>query len=182
MMLKKMTVVLALLSAPVFAQQPFSVDPRDPNTPAGATGPAVQYTQRITGTVIAVGSPLYQNVPVGQTCQRVPLSEEHRPFNRGTVAGAAVGTAVGLAVGDGSVLVAAATGSAGGLIGNRINRRNHEEAYVDRCSTTFEQRIVGWTYTAATFEGIQVQGVMRRQPVVGSDVTVIVVQKFYAGE
>lgn len=178
--MKTTLVILALLASTAVSAQ-------EEVRPVGATGPGVQYTERVVGQVIAVGSPLYRHVPVGYVCpEGTPQPQKpHSSVNGGTLIGAIIGGVVGSQIGDGRGQTAATIGGtmAGAYIGDKANQRIHAQPNVQpsQCTTTFEQRIVGWTYTA-NYSGIQVQGVMSRQPQVGENVTIIVTSKFYAGE
>ncbi len=175
--MKRLFVLFALVSAPVFAQV----------IPEGATGPAVAFTQRVTGTVIAVGTPVKQTIFTGTTCPvDITATKPHSPVNGGTLTGAVIGGVVGSQVGDGRGKTAAIiAGTLGGAyIGNKINENIHEKRSAPDsrgCYSTFEDRIIGWTYTAE-YAHLQMQGVMSRQPNIGENVEVIITSYLYAGQ
>lgn len=174
--MKRFLVLFALLSGPIFAQA----------IPEGATGPAVQFTQRVQGTVIGVGSPIRQSVFTGTTCPNTAESKPHNPVNGGTVTGAVIGGVLGSQVGDGRGRTAATIAGtiAGAYVGNKTNEKLHERRSAPDsrgCYSTFEDRIVGWTYTVE-YAHLQMQGVMSRQPHIGESVEVIITSYLYAGQ
>lgn len=138
-------------------------------------GQGVAFTQRVTGKIMSV-SPIVRNVPSGQVCSQ-PQDTRVQPqsnLNPGTVIGALVGGLVLNQVGGGNgKTIATAVGAAGGaIIGNDYYQYRNEPARSGGCETTFEQRTVGWNYTAQ-YNGIQVQGAARRQPQIGEDVQLV---------
>jgi len=130
----------------------------------------------VLGRIVAVGSPIVKNVPSGQTCNqpRDSRGQQQSNLNAGTVIGALVGGLVLNQVGGGNGKTAAtAVGAAGGaVIGNDYYQSRNEPARSSGCEATYEQRIVGWNYTAQ-YNGIQVQGVMQRQPQIGEEVQLV---------
>lgn len=179
---------LLVLSSTALAQD--VITDLSASRPDGATGPGVQFTQRVVGRIIAVGSPITRAIQTGYTCphhEPERRTKEHSTLNGGTVLGAIIGGVAGSQVGDGRGKTAATiTGTtAGALIGNNVNKRMHESKFETTspqtgCTTTFEHQIIGWTFTAE-YAGIQMQGTMRRQPQVGEDVMVIITSVLYAG-
>lgn len=179
--MKRFIALFALACSPAFSQ----------SVPDGATGPAVQFTQRVTGVVIAVGSPLRQQIFTGTTCPvddgvSKSRSYQHTPVNGGTLTGAVIGGVVGSQVGDGrgktaAIIVGTLTGA---YVGNKANEKIHEKRSDPDsrgCYSTFEDRVVGWTYTAE-YANLQMQGVMSRQPNIGENVEVIITSYLYAGQ
>jgi len=138
-------------------------------------GQGVAFTQRVTGKIMSV-SPIVKNVPSGQVCSQ-PQDTRVQPqsnLNPGTVIGALVG---GLALnriggGNGKVISTAVGAAGGAIVGNDYYQYRNESARSGGCETTFEQRTVGWNYTAQ-YNGIQVQGATRRQPQIGEDVQLV---------
>jgi len=190
--MKKSIIVLALMVATASIAQ--GIDSR---APEGATGPGVQFTKRVRGTIIGVGSPIYRNVVVAVDCPKPKERERHSVVNPGTAVGAVVGGVAGRAIGKNttSTVIGAVAGAA---VGNEIDRRADERRYsapdANGCVSIFEQQIVGWNYTAAQLCprnqaqpmdevcGIQAHGIKTRQPNIGDDTTLIVVSTVYAGE
>jgi len=155
------------------------------NRPDGASGPGVQFTQRVVGTIISVGSPITKPINVGYDCPDPTKPKPHSVVNKGTIIGAITGAAAGYVISDKNGVATVAGAAAGGAIGNNIDKRSYEKrtsaADSNGCVTVFEMRTVGWNYTA-TYAGLQMQGVMVRQPNVGEDVMIIITSTFYAGE
>jgi len=76
------TLLISLLACVAFTAAAQSVDSQGvynyvPNAatrvPDGASGPGIVYTQRTTGTIIAVGMPVYKNRVTGQQCDGQPV-------------------------------------------------------------------------------------------------------------
>jgi uncharacterized protein YcfJ len=158
-------------------------------SPDGATGPGVVYTQRLVGRVISVGAPISKNYPIGTTCDgRSQQQGQQYPQRQGasavdTFVGAAIGGAIGNRVGGGRGReIATAAGAATGAqyMQNQVSQQYQQYPQQQQCQTIFENRIVGWTYTAQ-YEHIQMQGFMQRQPQIGDNVTIIAKSTFYAG-
>lgn len=182
-MKKSLILISALIAGSVFAQEPF-----------GASGPGVTVTKREVGVVISVGEPVTRNISVGQECQtqqqyQPQRHQEGSAVNPGTVIGALVGGAIGSQVGGGqgrdyAIAAGAVTGA---MIGNRDyqqNQNGYNSNYQQPqqvCREVFEQRVIGYSYTAQ-WEYVQVKGFNPfKQPKIGERVEIIVKQTIYTG-
>lgn len=132
-------------------------------TSAVSAQQSVTVTRYEYGEVVNIGPPIYDRVPNAQNCTSYGPAQpprQHRNLNSGTVIGGIVGGITGSQIGGGSgrdaaIAIGAATGA---VIGNDINRRQHEQDqqhYPPSYSCDqYESRVVGWHYT------INVNGVL----------------------
>lgn len=152
---------------------------------AGATSQGASSSQRVMGRIDAA-YPITRSFPAGQVCHQPPEGrvQPQSAVNPGTIIGAIVGGIALNQVGGGNgKTIATALGTAtGALVGNDYYQSRSEQGQrQSSCETTFEQRIVGWNYTA-TYNGLQVQGTMQRQPRVGEDVQLIMSSTLQAAQ
>jgi uncharacterized protein YcfJ len=136
----------------------------------------------VQGKIIAIGNPVVQNFPTGQTCTQAPQQvQQQSNINPGTILGGIIG---GLALnrvggGNGNTIMTAIGTAGGAMVGNDMYKQSNGQGQA-QCQTTFEQRITGYSYVAQ-YDHIQVQGFMRRQPQIGEEVEIIIRSVFYAG-
>lgn len=164
-----------------------------PNTadriPDGASGPGIVYTSRTTGTIIAVGQPVYKNVAVGQVCSQVPQvqNQQGSSLNMGTVIGGVTGAIIGNQVGgrgDGKAAATALGAVTGAMVGNNINQQLGQPQYMGngvQCQMQFEPRLQGFPYTVQ-YQSLQMQGFMARQPQIGEQAEIIIRSVYYAAQ
>ena len=154
--------------------------------PEGVSGQGVVYTHRTTGVVISVGSVITRAIPVGNTCQQhyspqAGYQQQQQPGLLETGVRAAIGAAIGNQIGGGRGReIATATGAA---IGAASGQQQPQQAYGygnQSCQTIFEQRVVGYSFTAQ-YQHIQMQGVSARPIQVGENVEIIIRSVFYPG-
>jgi uncharacterized protein YcfJ len=165
----------------IYSTSPGSAD----RIPDGATGPGIIYTQRTTGQVISVGAPVTRAVPIGQNCDDQTRRSAPRVtgVNAGTLIGGVIGGAVGSRFGGGHGREAlTALGAAAGAVAgtDSYNQAQQSNDPLLPCEVIFEQRIVGFSYIAQ-YDGLQMQGFMKRQPRIGDTVEIIIRSVFYAG-
>jgi uncharacterized protein YcfJ len=188
--MKKLLALCVVVSLPAFAQH-YDSNP-NADRPAGASGPGVSYTQIIVGKVIGVGSQIVKNVPTEVSCKDQNGNiTQHSNLNAGSIIGAVAGGLAGnyagqkLGSGNDKHIGAAVGVIAGAIVGNEVNKYQTTQKQTIEleggCQMLTESRIIGWSYTAA-YGGLQVQGVMSRQPQIGEDVKLILTSTLHASE
>lgn len=194
-MFKFSALVLALSVTSAMAQPVNNYLPDvNERMPDGASGPGIVHTQRVYGRVISVGNPIMKSVATGKSCYPVSSiqpqyqQQDNSSVNAGTIIGMIAGGIVGNQVGGGQGKTAAtALGAAtGAIVGNNMNQqqnqasRNQYQPNQQQCETTYEQRIVGYSFVVE-YNQLQMQGFMNRQPQLGEQVQVIVRSTYFPG-
>jgi uncharacterized protein YcfJ len=194
--MKTLSLLILSLTAGAALAQPINnyLPNADTRTPDGVSGPGIVHTQHVQGRVIGLGNPIMKNFATGKTCEPAtqpryqPQQQNDSSINEGTILGAIAGGIIGNQVGGGdgkkaAVAIGAVTGA---MVGNNMHQQqNAPQRYEQpqqelRCETFFEQRIVGYPFVVE-YNGLQMQGVMNRQPRIGDSVQVIVRSTYYPG-
>jgi uncharacterized protein YcfJ len=194
--MKTLSLLILSLTAGAALAQPINnyLPDADTRVPEGASGPGIVHTQRVLGRVISIGNPVMKSVATGRTCyptqqpQYQQQQQNDSSLNEGTILGALAGGIIGNQVGGGdgkkaAVAIGAVTGA---MVGNNMHQqqqqpsRNQYQPNQQQCETTFEQRIVGYSFVVE-YNHLQMQGFMNRQPQIGESVQVIVRSTYYPG-